>query len=238
VATTTIPTWVNEANALIAPTLIPCGGYGAIQVPPSALVRSTTLDLRGKAGAFLVICLGRLTVVGLTGNIFVSVRRMELNSTQTVPADYIAYTGGNTNVATTVAVQNTTVASGVNIIPMTADPTGLGSAGNVNILFSGLTVTQASTLTATAALTAEWARMAAAFNATASLGGTAIIVDSPTRLARIASEQVYNNAEIIGPVFLEGGALYEVIINCLKVSVGGPIAVAAYWEELTCDTTT
>jgi hypothetical protein len=235
--TTTIDTWVNNANALIAPTLLPCGGTGGAGVTSGTIYR-TTLDLSAKNGALLAICLGRLTVVGLTGNIFVNVRRLQLSNVASVPADYVSYTGGNTNVATAVAASTNTIATGVYVVPMGATPTALGSVGNVNILFSGLTVTQASTLTATTTLNAEFARMACPFNAAATLGGTAIVVDSPTRLARTASELVFNNAEIIGPLFLEGGAAYEIIISCAAVSVGGPIAIAAYWEELTCMTST
>ena len=231
--TTTKDTWVNNAAAIIPPMVLPTGYAGLV----GSSIYHYELDLTTKNGGLLLLCLGRLTATGLTGNVFVNVRRKQLSSVNAFPGDYVGYTGGNTTGATTIAVASS-VAIGQTIIPMTANPTALGSAGNANILFMGVTTTYTA-VTVTAANTLfEFARIAAAFNATASLGATAIWLDEPSQLARTLSEVTSNLAEIIGPLFLEGGAKYDICFNAASVSAGGPVAIAAYWEELTCLTST
>ena len=194
------------------------------------------LDLRTKNGAMLVCCLGRLTAAAI-GSVYLNIRRLQLASADNIPADYIGMTLGSAVAATSVSVSTATQSTS-KIITMGASPTALGT--NANLLFMGQTAVYASTQSVTAANTFfEWARAAAAFNATASLGGTAIWLDAPLMRTTVNAELVTNLAEVVGPFFLEGGALYEIIFNAAGgTAAGGPVAIAAYYEELTCDTTT
>jgi hypothetical protein len=194
------------------------------------------LDLSTKQGAMLVCCLGRLTTAAI-GSIYLNIRRLQISGTDNVPADYIGATLGSAVAATSISVSTDTQSTG-KIIVMGANPTALGS--NANVLFMGQTGVYASTQSVTVANTFfEWARIGAAFNATASLGGTAIWLDSPLMRNTVNAELVTNLAEVVGPMFLEGGAVYEIIFNAAAgTAAGGPVAIAAYWEELTCETST
>ena len=230
--TTTVSTWVNTATALIPPMVLPVSYMGLV----ADSIYTKQLDLSAKNGAFLVCCLGRLTTAAI-GSIYLNIRRLQISSTDNVPADYVGATLGSAVAATSISVSTVTQSTG-KIITMGANPTALGS--NANVLFMGQTAVYASTQSATAANTYfEWARIGAAFNATASLGGTAIWLDSPLMRNTVNAELVTNLAEVVGPLFLEGGAIYEITFNAAAgTAAGGPVAIAAYYEELTCDTTT
>ena len=228
---TTVSTWVNNAAALIPPMVLPVSYLGLV----ADSIYTKQLDLRTKNGAMLVCCLGRLTTAAI-GSIYLNIRRLQLNSTDNVPADYVGAILGSAVAATSVAVSTSTQSTS-KIITMGATPTALGT--NANVLFMGQTAVYASTQSVTVANTSlEWSRVAAAFNATASLGGTALWLDSPLMRNTVSAELVTNLAEVVGPLFLEGGALYEITFNAEGgTAAGGPVAIAAYWEELTCDTT-
>jgi hypothetical protein len=224
---TITPTWTLPTAALITPTIVP-KSLGAANV---GFLRST-LDLSDKVGASLVCCIGRTHTTAITGNIYVIVRRMFLNKTLSMPSKAIEYVS-LTTACSVVAVQNTTVASGVTVIPMTATPTGL--LKDTIVCFTG--DTQPSVLTQGVTVQAEWCRVASPFNATASSGGTALFLDAPTKYARLASEVVTNQAEIIGPIWLQGGGQYEVIFDYIAATAGEPYIVAAYYHTYNCDTT-
>ena len=218
------PAWTDPASALVAPQILAKGNC----------VR-TTLDLSAKVGASLACCVGRSHTTGLTGNFYIIVRRLYLTKTLTVPGQGVEYVGGSTTGSTTVAVQNTTIASAATVITMTATPTNFGSADQL-IVWSGHT--QPSGLTNSVTVQAEWSRLAARFNAVASSGGTTIYVDAPTKYARIASEVCINQAELMGPIWLPGGAMYEVIFDYAAATAGENLIVAAYAQTYDDDTNT
>ena len=213
-------------------------------IPPQTLLRNTvkrvTLDLTTKNGALVVACVARLWTTGLTGNFYFRIRRMQLpglTNKLSVPAPYVDYTGGSANSPTTSAVQNTTVAAGVTAINMTATPTGFVGAAGAPAIICACGSTTAPGTTATVTLNLEFMKCVAAWSSTNTTALTAVWVDAPTSLPRLASEVISNLAEIAGPYWLEGGAVYEILFDYASATAGEPLGIACYAEYYTSDQT-
>ena len=235
---TTVPTWTNNAAELIAPLVLPTGGFGGATAQS---IYRFEWDLTTKAGGMLVACLGHLTTTGITGNVFFRLRRKLLSSTWVIPADYVSYQGFITT-APTVAYLSTTQASqstgGAILNAATSTITNIGAGP---ALFLGVTTAWATGATVTVAMNtsyAEFVRVATGWSATASLGGTALLLDGPKRRVTLANEAVINSAEVCGPYWCEGGAKYDCIFDASQITAGGPIAIALYGETYDVDTTT
>lgn len=219
---TTTPTWTDAASALVA-----------AQILAPAKVSRTELDLSGKVGAYVVACVGRTHTTAITSNWFFRIRRMVLNEAKSQPGGPINYTGAAA-AASIATVQDTTVASNLTTIPMTSTPTGLGTQDKA-ICFTGHS--QPSGLTQGVTVPAEFCRLVAAWSNTNTSAGTTIWVDAPTTVTKVASEVVSNSAEIIGPLWLPGGARYEVIFDYAAATAGENLVIAAYYQTYDSDDT-
>lgn len=219
--TATTPSWTDSATALIAPQVLVKGS-----------VTRATLDLTGKIGADLVCFVGRSFSTGLTGNFFIRIRRMFLNKTLSQPAG-IGYTGGNTSVCTTQKVGATTVASAVTSFVVNAT----AFTANDLLCFNAHTYTNTTGvgtgLTQGQTLAAEFMRFA-----TYVAASTSIYVDAPSLYVKAAGEIITNQAESIGPVWLEGGAQYEIIFDASSITAGDPLIITCYYQRYDSDSTT
>lgn len=220
-------TWTNQPLALLAPTILARGA-----------VSRTTLDLSTKNGAMITGCIARLGTTAITGNILFKIRRLKLNNTRSVPDTYIEYMAGTAAAGSTLI---TTAAVGTGVTTFSVTSGGITNMGttvtamNYNACWLGVqsSITNATTGFST---NAEWVRVAmATWTATATAG--VLTIDAPSAVARVGSEVISNQAEVMGPYWLEGGAKYEIIFDYAGATAGESIGIAIYYETYDTDTT-
>ncbi len=185
----------------------------ATPVPVQTLARNailrTTLDLRARHGAYALPLIGRQGTTALTNGVDFLVRRTVAANTITHPGAYAAF------VSQAVAAISTTCAASGN-------DAGVGTltVASTTSFVAGDTIMVGDPA---AVGTIEWCRVARITS------GTALLLDAPTRLAHNSTAHfVRNKADAFGPVWLDGGAICEVIFDYGDDTAGEAVTVACY----------
>lgn len=157
-------------------------------------VSRTTLDLRAKFGAYVLARIGRGGTTALTNGVDFICRRTYNNDAEIFPAGLPAFRGES------VAANGTTCAASGNTAPVTsltvASTTGY-AAGDLICIQDNATPTGLT----------EWARVARVTSA------TVLLLDAPTKNSHNSTAHTVRNKADAWAVYLEGGALWEIIVD-------------------------
>ncbi len=179
-------------------------------------VVSAALDLRSKHGAFLFVRIGRTGTTALTNGVEVRINRTLNNNAVEHPAGIVLGPG------LSAAAQSTTVnadsASGQNVLGVAS--TTSWAAGDY-CLIGGGTARE------------EWARVARV------ISSTQLLLDRNLRFTHTAAQgdTVRNKADIYPPVWLQGGATYDVIVDYGDDTAGEAVRVEVLAQTYDSDQT-
>lgn len=185
-------------------------------IPAAALARGSTvrgtLDLKAKYGGMLFVQISRGGTTALTNGVGISVRKLVNDGTNDIPhpGDYWAGLSG------TVAASATTCAtsdsnSGQPALNV-ALITGFAAGDNICIQDSGGGFTRF-----------EFARVSKTAAGVLTLDRNLIFTHTAA-----GADTVRNKADLFAPIFLEGGSLYEVILDYGDDAAGESVQVRAY----------
>lgn len=241
ITTTCVPVWTDNLSVLVPPTVL------------KSSVHRVVLDLSAKVGADVVMCVGvnAATALGASEQLYMRIRKMLNNKTQSIPggSSYVAL--GTTAPTTAAMIATTQVAQTVapfGIKMVSTHCTNLGTVGNKPILLSGHSGVVWSNMTngdATSYTAAEFAMLAMAQVTTSAnrpaLTNTdysyGIFLDAPCKNSRLANELVVNGAEIWGPQWLPNG-YYELIWDASNIQANVALMIAAYHRTYDSDVST
>lgn len=163
-----------------------------------------TLDLRSKHGAYLFARLGRGGTAALTNGVDVLIRRTLANDGAIHPGALVPLLSGTVAaVATTVSADSAAGQNALNVASI-----GAMVAGDIVHVHNG------------AGTREEWCRVS-------KVAAGVLTMDSPLKYTHTAAQAdlVKNKADAFAPVWLMGGATYEVVVDYGDDSAGDTIRV-------------
>lgn len=208
---TATPSW-TEADVISRQTLT-----------KGSLVRNT-VDLRTKFGGYLFTGVGKLGATVPANGIVLRVSRL-LGNDVTVHPD-----SGNSRLSN-INAPNATTLSG-SISPGAASFTvtsATGFAADDVICISGTTTAVGSLANAASLATLELVRIS-------KVASTTITTDAPIKQSHASGELCVTKADAFAPIYLPGGAVYEVIFDYGDDATGDTVAVFARIQTYDSDT--
>jgi hypothetical protein len=178
-----------------------------------------TLDLRTKIGAYLFAAAGRGGTTALTNGVNVEVRRTLNNDGAIHPSSPASRLTGTTAASsTTVNVASNSGQAAVNV----ASSTGFAAGDLICIQDSGGGVTRL-----------EWARVS-------KVAVGVITVDRTLQYTHTSgqADTVRNKADVFNPIWITGGATYEVVCDYGDDAAGDAITLRAIAQTYDSDTVT
>lgn len=200
-----LPSW--SVVAVRSPTMLARGS-----------VSRSTVDLTNLVGALLQIGIGRQDATAIDVAPQIRVRRVIAAGNSRRSGPTFAASGETTASVSGVAAGSGNNA-GVTTLTLNAAKTFVaGMDGEINLCVIDNTTTPTTA--------SEFVRQAFATSTTAKL------LDAPTISAHNStSHTVSDRASIFGPIQLEGGAVYEVIIDYSSATTGSSIYIESHIEE-------
>lgn len=200
--TASTPSWTDDVSIL-----------GITTLARNAVSRST-FDWRSKWGGYLFVRMGRGGTAALTSGVSVIVRRTVNNGGIINPSGQVQF------VSQSVAAVSTTCAGSGN----NAGSTTLTVASTTSFAAGDLICIQDSAATPTTVT--EWARVARVTDA------THLLLDAPTQQAHNSVSHTVRNKADVFTVWVEGGALYELIYDYGSQAAGDTITIEAWAQTL------
>lgn len=185
-----------------------------------------TLDLRTKYGAWLFVKIGRGGTTALTNGVDVLVRRVLNNDVAAAGARHPGGIQLTMSAPTTACNGNTTVAgtsaAGQNEV-ITASVANFAAGDLICVQDAGGGVTRL-----------EWARV----SKTTISAGTGLTLDAPLHFAHTLAQgdTVRNKADALSPVWMDGGALWEVCFDYGDDAAGDSATVQALAQTMDSQT--
>lgn len=195
-------------------------------VSAATLARGSTLrgtiDLTAKFGAFLLVRIGRTDTTALGTAIAVLIRRVYGGSTGT---RIHPNSGNNRTSSTAAAGASTTCAtsdsnSGQAVLTVTSG-TGFAAGDLIKIQDSGGGVTRLE------------------FQRVSKVSGAVLTLDDILQFTHTAAgaDTVVNGADVFAPIWLPGGALWEVVFDYGAAASGSSVTVEAVAQPYASDNT-
>jgi hypothetical protein len=204
---TVTPNWTDHTSVISAQTLA-----------RGSTLRGT-LNLKTKFGAKLFVRLGRGGTTALTNGVNVQIRALANDGTNNVPhpGEVVPL------LSSTAAASSTTVssdsASGQAALNVSSS-TGFAAGDTICIQDSGGGVTRL-----------EFAKVSKTATGVLTLDSNLIFTHTAAQ-----ADTVRNKADIFAPVWLDGGSLYEVIVDYGDDTAGEAVTVQVYAQTYDSDT--
>lgn len=190
------------------PLITPVWTDNVVVIASQLLARGSllraTLDLRAKHGAYVFVKIGRTGGTALTNGVLVRMNRTLANDGIEHPGSVIQLGPGAAAAATVTSVNG-------------------DSAAGQNILFVGTLLTvEDYVLIGGGTAREEWGRVAATLSTP-----NRLVLDRPLRFTHTAAQAdpVLNRADIYPPVWLQGGATWELIVDYADDTAGDSVRV-------------
>lgn len=193
------PQWTDNVD-IIAPTTVARGSTSR-----------GTIDLREKFGAYIFCKIGRGGTAGLTNGLDVLIRRIINNDTATAGGVHpVCIAVQSSTVGATSTTVNSDSNSGQAVLNV-ASSTGFTAGEIICVQDSGGGVTRL-----------EWHRIS-------KVAAGAITLDRNLQFTHTSAQAdtVRDNADVFAPIWVDGGALYEVIFDYGDDSTGDTATIAA-----------
>lgn len=211
--------------ATVNPVFTDAVSVVAAQVLARGSTVRNTIDLRQEFGAYLFVKIGRGGTTALTNGVDVLIRRLLNNDGASAGAAHPA--GTPALLSSTTAATSTTVDADSNSGQATlnvASTTGFAAGDIICIQDSGGGVTRL-----------EWQRISKITNPGA---GGELVLDRNLTFTHTGAQAdtVRSKADVFAPVWLPGGALWEVVFDYGDDSAGESVTVQALAQTWTEDT--